>query len=152
MKRWVLIAFVALVVLFVIVAAVASRSETLRQLVVATLSDRLESQVELESFSVDAFPSVTIRGQKLILRHRGRHDVPPLVQIEAFTVECGFLDLLRRPRRFKRVTLEGLVINIPPGGLRGGLTPDKTPAPEDTSFSLPRSSWTRFWPTAPCSG
>jgi uncharacterized protein involved in outer membrane biogenesis len=133
-KRWVLIAFVALLVLLVIVAAVASRSETLRQLVVATLSDRLESQVELESFSVGAFPGVTIRGRKLVLRHRGRTDVPPLVQIESFTVECSILDLLRRPRRFKRVTLEGLVVNIPPGGLRGGLTPAKTSAPEDTSF------------------
>ena len=33
-------------------------------------------------------------------------------------MHCGIVDLLRRPRRFKHVTLEELVINIPPGGLK----------------------------------
>ena len=33
-------------------------------------------------------------------------------------MHCGIVDMLRRPRHFKHVTLEKLVINIPPGGLR----------------------------------
>ena len=44
--------------------------------------------------------------------------IPPLIEIESFTVHCGIVDLLRRPRRFKHVTLEKLVVNIPPGGLK----------------------------------
>ena len=63
---------------------------------------------------------MTVRGDGLTLRLRNLSDpsIPPFIQIERFTVHCGLFDLMRRPRRFKHVTLEGLVINIPPGGLK----------------------------------
>ena len=63
---------------------------------------------------------MTVRGSGLTLRLRTVADpaVPPLIQIDSFTVHCGIVDLLRRPRHFKHVTLEGLVVNIPPGGLK----------------------------------
>jgi AsmA-like protein len=118
---WIGIAFIGTLVTLTILAAAASRTEPLRKLVVATLEDRLESDVELESFSVDTFPRVVIAGSGLVIRLRNDKlppNVPPLIQIKSFTVHCGLADLLRRPRRFKRVVLEGLVINIPPGGLK----------------------------------
>jgi hypothetical protein len=116
---WVAISLVAAFVALVIAAAVASRTEPLRKLVVATLSERLNSDVRLESFSVDPFPTVVIRGTGLMLRLRGSAPhIPPLIEIKSFTVRCGIVDLFRRPRRFRRVALEGLVVNIPPGGLR----------------------------------
>jgi hypothetical protein len=118
-------AAVALVILSVVII-VGSRSDPLRKLVIATLEDRLNSDVELRAFSVDTYPRFTIQGEGLVLRLRGttageasRPDLPPLIQIEKFTVYCGIVDLWRRPRRFQHVTLEGLVVNIPPGGLRG---------------------------------
>jgi hypothetical protein len=120
---WVLIAVAGILVTLAILAAIASRSEPLRKLVVATLEDRLNSDVELQSFSVDAYPSVTIQGAGLVIRLRGAGDVPPLIQIKSFTVYCGILDLVQRPRHFKHVLLEGLVINIPPGGLKGENNP-----------------------------
>jgi AsmA-like C-terminal region len=109
---------VTLVVL-TIVAAAGSRTEPLRRLVVSTLADRLDSDVELKAFSVDTFPTVVVYGEGLLLRLRAQDStLPPLIQIQSFTVHCNLFDLLRRPRRFRTVTLEGLVVNIPPGGLK----------------------------------
>ena len=99
-----------------IAASAGSRTETLRRLVVETLADRLDSDVELQSFSVDTFPTVDVRGQGLVIRLKGRTGVPPLVQIRSFTITGGMLGLISRPRRFRTVTVEGLEINIPPGG------------------------------------
>jgi hypothetical protein len=117
---WVAAAAVGTLIVLTIVAALGSRTKPLRELVVATLADRLDSDVDLKAFSVDLFPRVTVRGDGLTLRLRNTSDpaLPPLIQIESFTVHCGIVDLLRRPRRFKHVTLEGLVVNIPPGGFR----------------------------------
>jgi AsmA-like protein len=115
--RWIAIAAGGALVVLTIVASVGSRTATLRQLVVSTLSDRLDSEVELRAFSVDTVPTVTIRGEGLVIRHRGRRDVPPLIGVESFLVRGGIFDLLRRPRLFRNVTLDGLDINIPPGGL-----------------------------------
>jgi hypothetical protein len=115
---WVLLAVGAAVLLLGLAVGFASRSEPLRKLVVATLADQLKSDVELGAFSVDAFPRVTIRGERLVLRHQGRHDVPPLIEISSFTAHAGIVDLIRRPMRIGAVTLEGLVLNIPPGGIK----------------------------------
>ena len=116
---WVAAAAVGTLVVLTIIAALGSRTEPLRKLVVATLQDRLDSDVDLKA-SVDLFPAVTVRGDGLTLRLRNLSNpsIPPFIQIERFTVHCGLFDLMRRPRRFKHVTLEGLVINIPPGGLK----------------------------------
>ena len=118
---WIVVAVVGTLLVLTILAAAGSRTEPLRKLVVATLEDRLDSNVELDSFSVDLFPAVTVRGAGLKIRLRRITDpsIPPLIVIDSFTVHCGIIDLLRRPRRFKHVTLDKLVVNIPPGGLKG---------------------------------
>jgi AsmA-like C-terminal region len=133
---WVAAAIFGTLVVLAIVAAAGSRTETLRLLVVATLSDRLNSDVELRTFSVDTFPTVTIRGEGLVLKLRGLPsgpNVPPLIQIESFTVHCGIIDLFRRPRRFRHVTLDRLVVNIPPGGLRNQQNPVADAATDSTT-------------------
>jgi hypothetical protein len=117
--RWGIIAVGGALVLLAVAAGAGSRTATLLNLVVTTLSERLDSEVELTAFSVDTFPTVTIRGEGLVIRHRGRRDVPPLVSVKSFTVQGGILGLLSRPRRFRTVTLDGLAINIPPGGVKG---------------------------------
>jgi hypothetical protein len=114
--RWTAIAVGAALVVLAIVAGAGSRTATLRRLVVETLADRLDSEIELASFSVDTFPTVDIRGEGLAMRLRGARDVPPLVKIDRFAITGGIFGLLSRPRRFRTITLEGLEINIPPGG------------------------------------
>jgi hypothetical protein len=117
---WIVAAVGGTLVLLALVAGAGSRTASLRNLVLATLSERLASDVELSWFSVDTFPTVVVRGGGLVIRHRGRRDVPPLVSVKSFTVHGGLLGLFGRPRRFRNVTLDGLVINIPPGGLGSG--------------------------------
>ena len=122
--RWVALGVLVALVVLTIVAAAGSRTEPLRRLVVETLTERLDSDVSLEAFSVDTFPTVVVSGQGLLIRHRTQEaSQPPLISIASFTVHCSIMDMLRRPRRFRTVTLEGLVVNIPPGGFkirRGG--------------------------------
>jgi hypothetical protein len=118
--RWFIVSVGGLLVLLAIVAGAGSRTETLRQLVITTLEDRFDSDVELQSFSVDTFPTVHIAGAGLVLRLKGRTDVPALISIRSFAVDGGLLGLLSRPRRFRLVTLDGLEINIPPGGVKTG--------------------------------
>lgn len=118
--RWVIGVIGGLLVALAIVAGAGSRTGKLRQLVVQTLEDRLDTDVELESFSVDTFPTVHITGTGLVLRLRSRPDVPPLVTIRSFALDGGLIGLVGRPRRFRTVTLTGLQVNIPPGGIKGG--------------------------------
>ena len=118
--RWAIVVIGGLLVALAIVAGAGSRTATLRQLVVDTLEDRLDSAVELESFSVDTFPTVHITGTGLVLRLKSRGDVPPLVTIRSFALDGGLIGFFGRPRRFRSVTLKGLQVNIPPGGIKGG--------------------------------
>ena len=99
-----------------IIAAAGSRSSTLRRLVIDTLSERLDSDVQLETFSVDFFPTVDVRGEGLVVQLRGHADMPPLLKIRGFVIKGGLFGLLSRPRKFSQITLDGLEINIPPGG------------------------------------
>lgn len=128
--RWIAIAVGGLLVILAIVAGATSRTGTMRRLVIDTLAERLDSEVELRSFSVDTFPTVDVRGQGLVVRLRGAKDVPPLVRLESFVIKGGILGLLSRPRRFSTVTLDGLELNVPPGGARFR-EPDATAAGAD---------------------
>lgn len=116
--RWFVIGLGGALVALTIVAGAGSRTQTLRELVVDTLSERLDSDVELQYFSVDTFPTVRIRGEGLVVRHRGRRDVPPLIAVKRFQIDGGLLGLFLRPRRFRVVHLDGLQISIPPGGIK----------------------------------
>jgi len=141
--RWTVLAIGGVLVVLAIVAAAGSRTETLRRLVTENLADRLESDIELSAFSVDLFPALSVRGEGLEVRHRGRRDVPPLVSIDRFSVEGGLLGLLSRPRRFRSVMLEGLQINIPPGGIDTEDRPEedrpeREPRPEESLFIIGR--------------
>jgi hypothetical protein len=113
--RWAIAIVGGLLVLLAIIAGGGSRTATLRQLVIDTLAERLDSEVQLESFSVDTFPTVHVSGTNLIIRHKGRKDVPPLVSVASFELDGGVMGLFSRPRRFRAVSLTGLQINIPPG-------------------------------------
>lgn len=113
--RWGIAIVGGLLVVLALIAGAGSRTEKLRQLVIETLAERLDSEVQLESFSVDTFPTVHVTGANLIIRHKGRRDVPPLIVVKDFTLDGGLIGLASRPRRFRTVSVAGLQINIPPG-------------------------------------
>ena len=110
------IAVGAVLIALAMVAAAGSRTSTLRRVIIDTLADRLDSEVQLDAFSVDLFPTVDIRGEGLVVRLRGHDDVPPLIRLRSFAINGGLLGLLSRPRKFKELTIAGLEITIPPGG------------------------------------
>jgi hypothetical protein len=122
-----------------IIAAAGSRTSTLRRLVIDTLSERLDSEVQLDAFSVDFFPTVDVRGEGLVVQLRGHVDMPPLLKIKGFVMKGGLFGLLSRPRKFSVITLDGLEINIPPGGsdFADHYSRAATPASADQRSSSP---------------
>jgi hypothetical protein len=89
----------------------------LRARLTDALEERFDADVELESLHVSMLPRLRVAGTGVVLRHRGRTDVPPLIAIPAFSAEATLWGILGKPLRLSRVHLEGLEINIPPGGM-----------------------------------
>jgi len=122
-RRWRWLAAGAIVALAVTVAFLALipvGSDALKEHVIALLSDELESEVTIERLEGRVFPRVSVSGGGMVIRHKGRTDVPPLIAIEQFEIHGSLRDLLRRPRRVAEVRLKGLAVSIPPGdGIRG---------------------------------
>ena len=85
-----------------------------KNLIIQRLKQRYESDVELRSMDLALFPSARVVGEGLVLRHRGRTDVPPLISIRKFSATAGWLGLLGSPARIERVYLEGLQIHVTP--------------------------------------
>ena len=90
--------------------------ELLRQLAVAQLTDRFQSKVELRALHVHVFPRITVVGEGLTLRHHGRTDIPPLLQIERFSFESGLSGLLRIPQHIEVIHTKKMTITLPPRG------------------------------------
>jgi hypothetical protein len=108
------VALVSLGVTALILRAVADDliERRLRPAMIRLLEQRFNSQVELASLNVRVFPALAIRGEGLVLRHRARTDIPPLITVRAFSIESSVRALWAR--RLDRVRLEGLQIVIPP--------------------------------------
>ena len=85
-----------------------------REWVVETLEKRYQCEVELKSLTASLFPAVSIAGEGLVLKRKERSDLPPLALIRKFSVKGDWLGLLRHPRHFRQVRLEGMVIAVPP--------------------------------------
>ena len=101
------------VLLLALVSAVPLSSSVLRDKIVATLSDRLDSEVEINDLHVRALPRFHADIFGLTVRHRHRRDVAPLIAVEKLSVDAGLLNLLRK--HVGEVKLTGLQISIPPG-------------------------------------
>jgi hypothetical protein len=103
---------VCLVVLLVaaIVASIPFSSEALRQRVVATLSDRLDSQVEIAAVRLQLLPRFHAEGAGLAIRRKDQHDGPPLISIKTVTIDANLASLLRR--HVSQVSVDGLEVHI----------------------------------------
>jgi hypothetical protein len=101
-----------IVAALVLASAVPLRSETLRQRIVSTLSDRLNSNIELGDLSLRVLPVLHAEGRDLIIRQRDHLDQPPLIAIKSFSVDATVFGVWRK--HVAHVNLEGLVISIPP--------------------------------------
>ena len=97
-----------------IAVALVSRAPVLQRKLVEALNDKMDADVELESFDVKTFPLLRIHGDNLKLRLKGQKNSAPFIEVRHFEVSGGLFGLLHRQRRFNTVELSGLRITIPP--------------------------------------
>src|SRR3954471_1266198 len=103
----------ALVAVGVFVSNVPLSSETLRRRIVASLGERLDSDVELGDLSLRVYPTLRAEGSNLRIRRRGASpDLPPLIAIKSFHVDGSLFGIWRK--HVDHVQLTGLDISIPP--------------------------------------
>jgi hypothetical protein len=123
--------------LFIVAATIAAAmvlslpialTPSLRGRLTGALSERFDSKVELASLHVTILPRPRVSGSGVVLRHKGRSDVPPLITIATFAAEASLWGLIGRPVRLSNVRVEGLEINIPPGGVDLDKKDDSRPA------------------------
>jgi hypothetical protein len=116
-KQWVLGVLVLVLVvtcLGVWIIARAYRPSALKGRMVAYLSDQLESEVTLDSLEGSFFPRISLSGGGLVVRQKGRTDVPPLITIRRFEIRASLRELMHRPRHVSEVRLQGLEVHISP--------------------------------------
>ncbi len=141
---WATVGSITLLVILsmMFVAAVPLSSDVLRHRIVAALSERLDSDVELGDLHIRVFPGLRAEGADLRIRRRGPAiaNYPPLIAIKSFHVDASVAGLMRK--HVSHVQLDGLEINIPPSEARdrqkaeasakGTANPDDAPpAPAD---------------------
>jgi hypothetical protein len=117
--RWLRIVLYIAAIGFVIVVAVGTVlvfrfQPVARSYFISTLQKRYQSDVELGNLQISLYPVVRASGDNLVFWFKGRHDLPPLVQIRRFSFEAGFVNFFRNPKHINRLRLEGLQIHIPP--------------------------------------
>lgn len=78
------------------------------------LQERYKSRVEFSDFQVSFSPRFTVTIKDLTLRHHGRNDVPPLIQIAELNMIPSLGSLLSSKARISSVELVGLQITFPP--------------------------------------
>jgi hypothetical protein len=116
-KFWLLGTSAAALVAFAagVLLTLPIKSETLKQRVIALLTDELESEVIIERLEGRIFPRVSVSGGGVVIRQKGRTDVPPMITIDGFEIRGTLRDLLQKPRHVAEVRLQGLRVTIPPG-------------------------------------
>jgi len=113
-RYWVIagIAGIFLAVVISVASIVPFSSEVARDKVVAVLATRFDADVELQTLRLRVLPTLHAEGDGLVIRHKGRRDVPPLITVQHFWADASVVSLYRR--HLSTVKLQGLDIEIPP--------------------------------------
>lgn len=78
------------------------------------LETHFASSVEFSDFNVALFPRLRVTISGLVLRHKGRTDIPPLIEVKTVTMYAQLPALLRPRPYISFVQLDGLQIHTPP--------------------------------------
>ncbi len=120
MRKW---SIAGAVVLVLLVAAGFFLRSNIHSLVRARLQKVLAahfaSTVEFSDFDVTMFPRMHVTITELVLRHKGRTDIPPLIEVKTVSMYAQLPELLRPRPYISFVQLDGLKIHTPPR-VRGG--------------------------------
>jgi hypothetical protein len=111
----------------------------LRTRVIDTLSNRLNSRVELASFQVSVVNGIEVSGGGLKLF--GKEDpnpyepgIQPLISIQEFRFQTSLRSLFRSPMHVETVYVKGLELNLPPKGNRQEMTNMGSRTPKTTIY------------------
>lgn len=115
----------------------------MREQAIAYLEKRFESQVELKQIHVEMPGWDTLRllsrgrvalislgGEGLVLRHKGRTDVPPMFVLRKFGATVDLNTIFTAAKSVPVVTLDGMEINVPPKGERPKLSGNQPEEPK----------------------
>jgi hypothetical protein len=121
MRRLILIVLLACLVLAIgatVWVARALRPDRVRELLVTAVEDRFAARVEVDSAHVAILPRPAISGTRLRIHLRDAGDAPPLISVGSFEASAPFRGLVGPPVHLGNVSLVGMDIRIPPGGLK----------------------------------
>ena len=119
-RGWLTIGALFAAVLATLASLATRLTPHVRDLAVKALNERFDSQTEIATLQVSIFPQPEVRGTGLVVRHKGRRDVPPLLSVASFSASASLPGLMFKQLHLKTIELDGLEIQVPPGGLRGG--------------------------------
>lgn len=115
MRKWMISTGAAFVLFLIALYALGPGIHTVvRNRAERTLQTHFESKVEFSDFHVSLFPRVHATITKLVMRHKGRMDIPPLIQVRELSMYANLLGLLRTRPRISFIQLDGLQIHTPP--------------------------------------
>ncbi len=119
--RWALTALGPLVVILVVGSLIIGPllAPKAKRDLIRSLSGAFHSEVTIRKVSLSFTPQVRIVAEDIAARYGGRTDVPPLAQLRRLTLHAGVFGMFGHSRHFSRVSVEGLVVSIPPDRNKG---------------------------------
>jgi len=135
-RGWLAVAILFAALLATLASLFTRVTPHVRDLAVKALNERFDSETEIATLQVSIFPQPGVSGTGLVVRHKGRRDVAPLITIRSFSASATIPGLIFKQLHLKTIDLEGLEIHVPPGGLRrAGLS---LPKDADSKAAEPR--------------
>jgi hypothetical protein len=114
MRKWLIAGAIVLLLMIVALFALRPAIHTLaRDQMKKVLETHFASNVEFSDFSVSLFPRFHMTVTDLVLRHEGRTDIPPLIQIHEVSAYTNLFGLLQPKPHISFVQLTGLRIHMP---------------------------------------
>lgn len=107
-------AIIAVLLFAAIVALRPAIHKLIRERTQRMLETHFASQVQFSDFGITLFPRLHVTITGLVLRHNGRTDIPPLIQVRVVSLYGNLLSLLRPRPYVSYVQLDGLQIHTPP--------------------------------------
>ena len=145
-RGWLAIGILAAVLLATLASLFTRVTPHVRDLAVKALNERFDSETEIDTLQVSIFPQPEVSGTGLVVRHKGRRDVAPLITVKSFSASATIPGLIFNRLHLKTIDLEGLEIRVPPGGMRkAGLS---LPKDGEAKAAAPQDDTTRPAPSA----
>src|SRR5215471_3149410 len=114
MRKWMVSVGAALLVFLIALYGLSPAIHTIvRKRTERILQTHFESKIEFSDFRVSWFPRVHATITELVMRHKGRTDIPPLIQVHEVSMYANLLSLFEVKPRVSFVRLNGLQIHTP---------------------------------------